>query len=181
MNLHQGHTVKFADDVPCPSRTGRLPLRPLHRSTSRDATQPARRRAGVLVRSWRGAVTSSWADVAVVVCGWRSAWTQQVGMVSRYRHRTDAPTEKPWTTSTTSQTGGCRSSHGLLGRQWHLHLYCLQSTLLYHTEGEVRSGRQVAICHGKIVICSRFCTVPVLDIIVWTPSGYLRSSPSCLL
>lgn len=126
-------------------------------------------------------MTSSWADVAVVVCGWRSAWTQQVGMVSRSRHRTDAPTEKPRATSTTSQSGGCRSSHGLLGRQWHLHLYCLQSTLLHHTEGEVRSGRQVAICHQKIVVCSRFCTVPVHDIVVWTSSGYLRSSPSFLL
>ena len=127
---------------------------------------PRSHRAGVLVRSWRGQWRAAGlADVAVV-CGWRTAWTQQVGMVTRVSYHTDAPTEKPRATSTTSQSGGRRSTNGVPGRQWHLHLYCLQSTLLHHTEGEVRSGRQVAICHRSSVVYSLFYTVPVLDMVV---------------
>lgn len=126
-------------------------------------------------------MTSSWADVAVVVCGWRSAWTQQVGMVSRSRLLTDAPTEKQRATSTTSKSGGRRPANGLPGRQWHLHLYCLQSTLLHHTEGEVRSERQVAICHENNVVCRLFCTMPVLDIVAWTPTGLFGGPPILLL
>lgn len=150
----------------------------LNRTRWRDATQPSRRRPRSQLE---GAVTSSWADVAVVVCGWRSAWTQQVGMVSRSRLLTDAPTEKQRATSTTSQTGSRRSANGLPGRQWHLHLYCLQSTLLHHTEGEVRSGRQVAICHENTVVCCLFWTLPVLDIVVRTPTGLIRGTPLLLL
>lgn len=42
---HQGHGLKFADGVTCPSRTRWFPL---------HHEMPRSQRAGVLVRSWRG-------------------------------------------------------------------------------------------------------------------------------
>jgi hypothetical protein len=170
----QSLRLTFVDGVTRPSQM-RVRWVPTDRPTQHG--MPHSHRAGVLLRNWWGSWRAAGFDVGVVVCGWRSAWTQQVGMVSRSRHHTDAPTKKPRATSTTSQSGGRRSADGLPGRQWHLHLYCLQSTLLHHTEGEVRSASQVAICHENTVVFSHFYTMPVPHIVVWTQSGYPTASP----